>query len=59
LIAFGNGDPRNIGSVQEPTQKLWRGQAQVIVRSNGARGRISINAESDGLKSARTMIDVR
>jgi beta-galactosidase len=59
LAAFGNGDPRNVGSVQQNTQNLWRGRALLVVRSNGTRGRITITAGADGLKSARAAVKVR
>jgi beta-galactosidase len=59
LAGFGNGDPRNVGSVQQNTQNLWRGQALLVVRSTGNAGRITVNAESDGLKSARATVKIR
>jgi len=59
LAAFGNGDPRNVGSVQQNAQNLWRGQALLVVRSNGHSGQITITAEADGLKLMRTVIKVR
>jgi beta-galactosidase len=59
LAAFGNGDPRNVGSVRQNAQNLWRGRALLVVRSNGDRGRISVEAVADGLKPARSAIKVR
>jgi beta-galactosidase len=59
LAAFGNGDPRNVGSVQQPAQNLWRGRALLVVRSNGSRNRITIEASADKLAPARTAITVR
>jgi beta-galactosidase len=59
LAAFGNGDPRNVSSVQQNTQNLWRGRALLVVRSSGVRGRVTVNAEADGLKSARAAVKVR
>jgi beta-galactosidase len=59
LAAFGNGDPRNVGSVQQITQNLWRGRALLVVRSNGSRKRITIEATADGLNPARAAITVR
>jgi beta-galactosidase len=58
LAAFGNGDPRNVNSVRQNTQNLWRGRALLVVRSNGARGRIVIKAEADGLKPAGATVKV-
>ncbi|MGP8238336.1 MAG: sugar-binding domain-containing protein [Limisphaerales bacterium] len=59
LAAFGNGDPRNVGSVQQPAQNLWRGRALLIVRSNGSHKRITIEASADKLAPARAAITVR
>jgi beta-galactosidase len=53
LAAFGNGDPRNVGSVQQTTQNLWRGRALLVVRSNGSHDRIHIEATADGLETAK------
>jgi len=59
LAGFGNGDPRQVGSAQQPAQKLWRGRALLVVRSNGSRNRITIEASADKLASARASITVR
>jgi beta-galactosidase len=59
LAAFGNGDPRNVNSVQQNTQSLWRGRALLVVRSNGNRGHIKIQAQADGLKSDHAAVKVR
>jgi beta-galactosidase len=59
LAAFGNGDPRNIGSVQRDTQNLWRGRALLVARSTGVRGRVTLRAEADGLESGEAAIKVR
>jgi beta-galactosidase len=58
LAAFGNGDPRNVSSVQQNTQSLWRGRALLVVRSKGIRGRIGVSAQADGLKPARATVTV-
>ena len=57
--SVGNGDPRQVGSAQQPAQKLWRGRALLVVRSNGSRNRITIEASADKLASARASITVR
>jgi beta-galactosidase len=57
LLAFGNGDPRNVGSVQHNTQNLWRGRALLIVRSNGSQEGITVEATAAGLKPDLTTIE--
>jgi beta-galactosidase len=59
LAAYGNGDPRNIDSVQQNSESLWRGRALLIVRSDGTPGRMTIKAEADGLKSAHAEVKIR
>ena len=59
LAAFGNGNLRNVASVQQSTQSLWRGRALLIVRSKGDQGCITVQAEADELKPARAAIKVQ
>ncbi len=59
LIAFGNGDPTDVGSVQDSREKLWRGRALAIVRSTGQPGTISVTAAAGGLRRAKVLIEAR
>jgi len=59
LIAFGNGDPTDAGSVKDADQGLWRGKALAIVRSNGRPGSVTCTAEARGLASARLVLQFK
>jgi len=58
LTAFGNGDPQNVGSVQQNTQRLWRGRALAVVRATDEPGVVTIRATSPGLPEARLQVPV-
>jgi beta-galactosidase len=58
LAGFGNGDPQNIDSVQQQTQKLWRGRALLVVRSTGVPGRMKVRADADDLHSAHAIVKI-
>ncbi len=56
LIAFGNGDPTDVASVQDARQKLWRGRALTIVRSTGKPGTITLTVKAAGVPQAKVTI---
>jgi len=59
LAGFGNGDPQNVASVQQPEQALWRGRALLILRGSDESGEITVTAESGGLKTGHTLVRAR
>jgi beta-galactosidase len=59
LAGFGNGDPRNTASVQQPEQVLWRGRALVVVRADNRGGTLTVEAAAGGLKTARTSMKIQ
>jgi len=56
LIAFGNGDPTDVGSVQDASQKLWRGRALAVIRSTGKPGTITVKAKAEGLAAGQVTV---
>lgn len=56
LAAFGNANPRGIGSFQQPAAKTWHGRALAILRPTGEPGLAAISIEADGLQSAQTFV---
>jgi len=56
LVAFGNGDPKDVTSVQDSQQKLWQGRALAIVRSSGKAGAITVTAKTAGAPTAKCVI---
>jgi beta-galactosidase len=59
LVAFGNGDPTDVGSVQDARQKLWHGRALAIIRSTGRPGTIIVSAAIPALPEAKVAIKAR
>lgn len=58
IIAIGNGDPTNHESFQAKKRKVFNGLALVFIRSKkGETGKITLKAESEGLKSAEIEIN--
>lgn len=58
LIAFGNANPRGVGSFQQPVAKTWHGRALAILRPLGQAGTVSFEARSKELKAAKGIIRV-
>ncbi|MDZ8117636.1 beta-galactosidase GalB [Pontiella agarivorans] len=51
IIATGNGDPTDLTDFQSLERKVFNGKALVIVQSlDGKKGRVTVTAESEGLK---------
>ncbi len=60
LAGFGSGNPLAVGSFQSATAQSFRGQALAILRlqARGGRGRVWIEARSDGLQGAAAVTQV-
>ena len=57
IVATDNGDPTSHESFQSPERNAFNGLALVIVRAKpGESGKITLTAESEGLKSGKTTI---
>ncbi len=56
LVGFGSSNPLAVGSFQSHDAQSYRGHALAILRSTGAAGTVRIEAKSDGLSSASTII---
>jgi beta-galactosidase len=58
IVATDNGDATSHESFQAKERPAYNGLALVIVRGrDGARGRVRIKAEAEGLRSAEAVID--
>ncbi len=49
LLAFGGAGPFAVGSFQSTTAQTWNGRAQVILRSRGKSGSVTVSASGEGL----------
>jgi beta-galactosidase len=58
LQAVANGNPTDMKSFQQPCVNTFRGKCQLIVRSSGVEGEISVKAVSETLKSATAKVEV-
>lgn len=56
LAAFGSANPLATGSFQSPHAESYRGRALLILRGNGQRGTVKVNARSAGLKDGRVTV---
>ncbi|WP_457255116.1 glycoside hydrolase family 2 TIM barrel-domain containing protein [Pedococcus sp. P5_B7] len=59
LIGFGNGNPHNIDSFQQPRHHTWHGQALAIVRPGKSPGRLVIGGRASGLEPVTIALNVR
>ncbi|SNR95257.1 beta-galactosidase [Azospirillum sp. RU38E] len=57
IIGVGNGDPNSHEPEQGNSRSLFNGLAQIIIRADQGKGRITLRAEADGLKPARLSIE--
>lgn len=57
LAGVGNGNPQSMNAFQSEAVNLFYGKAMLIVKSNASNGKITINAQSDGLKSAKVIVE--
>ena len=58
MVASGNAFVDDMKSVNRPHVRLYRGQAQAIVRPFAKRGSITVNVTADGLEAASLAITV-
>ena len=56
LVAAGNGNPTEMRSFQHHKTTVFQGKCLAIVRSNGAKGRVRLKAEAEGLPGVRMEI---
>lgn len=59
LVASGSANPADMGSVNRPRVRLYRGQAQAIVRPFRQEGEIDVHVETEGLTSSDARILVK
>jgi beta-galactosidase len=57
IIGVGNGDPNSHEPEKGLQRSLFNGLAQMIVRPDAGRGRITIRATADGLRPASLRLD--
>ncbi|WP_375194501.1 beta-galactosidase GalA [Sphingobium sp.] len=58
LIGIGNGDPNCHESEKAPERSLFNGLAQLIVQAGEGRGRVTIDAQAEGLRPVRLVLPV-
>jgi beta-galactosidase len=58
LVASGNANPKDMGSVNRPVINTYKGKAQAILRPFSSAGTIALKAESEGLKTGELAIQV-
>jgi beta-galactosidase len=56
IIAVGSSNPMGTESFTRPKRKAYQGRCQLIVKAGKTAGEIRLNATSDGLESAQTII---
>jgi beta-galactosidase len=59
LAATGSSSPNDAASFHEPLRKTYEGRCLVILRPKGDSGRITLKAESNGIKSATVVVKTR
>ncbi len=59
LVASGNANPSDIGSVNKPIVNSWKGKAQAVVRPFAKAGEITLKATADGLNDGQITILVK
>jgi beta-galactosidase len=57
IIATGNANPMSTESFQSNQRKGWRGRCLVIIKSENAKGRITVKASSQGLETGKIEIE--
>lgn len=58
LAAFGNADPKSVGSYQDARWKTYDGHALAVIRSGTEPGTIKVVLHADGCKEEQVKIDV-
>lgn len=59
IAAVGNGSPDDASGFQQPQKKVFQGRGLVIVRPNGAAGKIILKAETAGLKATQIIFNAQ
>lgn len=59
ILAVGNADLKDSASYTDAEHKAWKGRALVVLKSNGKRGKITLKARGDGLRTATLAIEAR
>ena len=59
LAAVGSGNPSDAASFREPVRTTYRGRCLAILRPSGTPGKITLRAESEGLKPAALTVSPR
>lgn len=54
-----NGNPTSLESFQQPFRKAYEGKCLLIIKFNYSAGRVTVMAESEGLKSNKIIINVQ
>jgi len=57
LAAVGSANPKDVASFRQPHHRTFQGKCLAVIRPNGPKGSISIQATAEGLASATTKID--
>ena len=57
IAGVDNGSPISLERFKDSKRKAFYGKCLVVIRNNGNKGKISLNAESEGLK--HTHIDIK
>ncbi|MBN2237781.1 MAG: DUF4982 domain-containing protein [Bacteroidales bacterium] len=59
IAGVGNGNPQSLDSFRASSIRLFYGKAMLIIRSTNERGKITIEASAEKLKSAQTKIETK
>ena len=58
IAAVGSANPKDVASFRQPQHRTFHGKCVVSVRPTGIPGSVQIRAESPGLESATTQLEV-
>ncbi|BDD09936.1 beta-galactosidase [Fulvitalea axinellae] len=56
LIGVDNGDPLDLSRYKVPRRRAFRGKCLLMVQSTGRKGKIVVEASSDGLESGMVIV---
>jgi beta-galactosidase len=56
LAATGNANPKDVASFRQPNTRTFHGRCLAILRPLGSEGLITLQAKSEGLKSASVTV---
>jgi len=56
LLAFGSANPLAVGSLQSNQALTYRGRALAILRAQGSRGEVRVEARGDGVEAGTTRL---